>query len=271
MKAFVLVIRICVVESIGMYDPKILTGCFSHSVPLAWKKTHVNLHDYDEYQGYNPSIVKYDNGFLVSKRKDWVNGCGIRTKGRSRATIFLKFDENLTIDRLLHIQENMVDARLIENQNRLLLTYLPTKVSECAICTWNTHISLLSHVFASKCRDVQSFCGNGRNHAVHSKDLGISSLEPRVSFWHNRVWARTSRKGQVHAFRISVHSLFLFMESGCFVVPTRTRVVFFFKWDVLQRECTILFGIHRIIPKRRVHYHIWGKRLLFQSSSCESR
>jgi hypothetical protein len=82
----------------------------------------------------------------------------------------------------------MVDARLIENQNRLLLTYLPTKVSECAICTWNTHISLLSHVFASKCRDVQSFCGNGRNHAVHSKDLGISSIEPRVSFWHNRVW-----------------------------------------------------------------------------------
>lgn len=156
-------------------------GCFGNNPPHVFQRRVVSL--FDDFDGFNPSIVPYKEGFLISKRSDWVNGCGTKSSHRIRKTRFLFFDSRLNFLSLVSEHNYWVDVRLFQQNASIYASFLPTKKS-CHSCLWNTHLTRWSdHLRVNSCaRTVDAFCGKGRNHAFISPTEYLESIDPIIVF-----------------------------------------------------------------------------------------
>ena len=164
-----------------------MRGCFQDRLPHVLRRSVVSL--FDSIPGFNPSIVRLNDGFLISKRVDWVNGCGTRpTNVRTRKTIFLQFDEGLNFLEEVSEKKGWVDTRLFEHRGRIYTSFLATRmISRCHSCLWQTHLAEWSrkenvNTTFSCDATLGDFCGTGRNHAFATPTEWLEQLEPSLVF-----------------------------------------------------------------------------------------
>lgn len=163
---------------------KKMQGCFHHEPPRALRKSVTRL--FDSVSGFNPSIVQYEDGYMISKRVDWDNGCGTRQKGsRIRKTVFLRFDNELNFLEESGERMGWVDTRLFRHKHRVFTSFLPTRLNlQCHSCLWHTHFVEWFPTLNVSCPSVlNSFCKGGRNHAFATPTRWLEQLEPTIVYW----------------------------------------------------------------------------------------
>ncbi len=167
------------------------------SHPVAIPVPHFDL--VPEISGFNPSIMKTREGYIVSKRIDWQTGCNRSVpvsvqyrnrKKKSRSTVFLELNSSLNLVRVVGRIPAIVDVRLFSDADSVPhVSFLPSNNGKCKrSCYWKTHVASLDRVLKQPCaHSVFDACSSlrGRNHAFYRfPEWIVSKLAPKMEFVH---------------------------------------------------------------------------------------